>query len=369
MKSIPLSGALCLLACAWPALVEAEEKDPAKSQLKTNPTAPSVVSEVGGKTFDQWKQDLKHPDPSVRAEAIIAISQFGAATVDAVPLLLDRCLDRDASPRVKAVIALTFIEIAEKDIPKVIDTLALRVGDDTQSIVRYQAATALNLRFADHKHARNAVSGLLKGAADQAAWEIRRACVMALRRCGVDPANGPEPRVTQALVRALQDPTSRVRAEAAIGLGAMGRPGDEILLGQVLRALQGVLRDREKSVGIWAQVSLMALADKVSDSQLETLAKGLSSSDMRIRAQTTRAIGALRERGQPCVGALLTALQDKEREVILEACVSLGNVGDRGPKVVAALTELSKSKDAADEVRELAKMTLEQLTKPKDKKK
>lgn len=153
-----------------------------------------------------------------------------------------------------------------------------------------------------------------------------------------------------------------------MGLGALGRAADTVLAGQVDRALQGVVRDRDKSVGIWAQVSLMALVDKVPDKGLETLAKGLMSGDTRIRAQTTRALGALGPKAKPCIAALVQALQDKDNEVIVEALGALVNVGDKSAKVVDALATLSKNKEADEGIRSIAKTTLEQLTKPVQKK-
>ena len=59
---------------------------------------------------------------------------------------------------------------------------------------------------------------------------------------------------------------------------------------------------------------------------------------------------------------ILAALQDKDRDVTQEACVTLTKVGDNGPKVRDALTELTKNKD--DEgLREAAKWALEQIPK------
>ena len=60
-----------------------------------------------------------------------------------MPLLLDRCQDRDASPRVKAIIALRLIPVDPQDVPKVVDALARRVSptDESQAIVRYEDGT------------------------------------------------------------------------------------------------------------------------------------------------------------------------------------------------------------------------------------
>src|SRR4051812_9137286 len=87
---------LCLLGGTTPAQV----KDKGKPPGNAIETVPTLVSEVDGRTFEEWKADLQHADPSVRTEAILAIVRFGPRAAEAVPLLLKRCLDLDASPRV-----------------------------------------------------------------------------------------------------------------------------------------------------------------------------------------------------------------------------------------------------------------------------
>src|SRR5262245_10969041 len=99
----------CLLAgLAWLAAASPVSADP-------KPTAPP--SEVEGKTLNEWKAELKHPDPGNREYAIRAITLFGPASPEVVTLLLDRCLDRDMSPRVRAVQALGILELNKDDAP------------------------------------------------------------------------------------------------------------------------------------------------------------------------------------------------------------------------------------------------------------
>jgi HEAT repeat protein len=150
--------------------------------------------------------------------------------------------------------------------------------------------------------------------------------------------------------------------EAVGALGALGRSSDPLILSQQLSGLQSALKDRNKMIGIWAQVSLMALSDRITDFQLATLSKGFSSRDPHIRGQTARAVGALGDKAKSCVPALVNALHDKESMVVLEACGALVNVGDKSSRVTDALTELSTNKNTNDSVRSVAKTALEQLT-------
>ena len=114
MKPLSTLAALLLLLPSTLA-AQAPTPVPPRAGLKPLEGVASITSEIGGRTFEQWKVDLKHSDPSVRSEAILAIALFGNAATEAIPLLLDRCLDRDASPRVKAVLALTVLEIPERE--------------------------------------------------------------------------------------------------------------------------------------------------------------------------------------------------------------------------------------------------------------
>src|SRR6516162_5319642 len=99
-----------------------------------------IPREIGGKTYKEWEKDLTHPDPSVRATAISVIPGFREDAMGAIHLLVDRTRDKDASPRVKAVLALKFMGINGADRERVVKALGERIATDTQAIVRYEAA-------------------------------------------------------------------------------------------------------------------------------------------------------------------------------------------------------------------------------------
>src|SRR4051812_24020294 len=122
MRSPGPWGAGLVLGCAAPL----------QAQLTTPFSRPAAaqVSEVGGKTLSQWIADLNHQDPSVREEAIRAVTQFGSEASRAVPQLIARLRDVDASPRAKAALALSIIEVPKSDVPRVVQALAQRVQED-----------------------------------------------------------------------------------------------------------------------------------------------------------------------------------------------------------------------------------------------
>ena len=143
-------------ACAGLVLALAAASVGAADPVTTPSTiaTPPAVSEVGGKTLAQWIRDLERPDPSDREEAVRAITLFGPAASEAVPELVKRLHDSDASPRCKAVIALGFIKINDKDRPRVVEALGAAVAEDSQAMVRYAAAVSLGELGADAKGAR-----------------------------------------------------------------------------------------------------------------------------------------------------------------------------------------------------------------------
>jgi HEAT repeat protein len=306
----------------------------------------SAITEVGGKTFRQWADDLKNPDASVREEAIRALVMFRRDAQRAVPLIVDRLEDRDASPRVKAAIALGMIEIPKDEVPRVTRALGQRLLQDSQSIVRYYAATAL-VNFAED--ARYGQAGLVKGVSDPATWEIRHACVSALRTAGRDAGGGPSPDVEYALINALHDPTYRVRLEAILAIGSLGRPADRTLFARVIQALTDRIADRDPAVKIWAYVALMVI-DEVTEKSLHPVVKYLKHNDPKVRVEAARGLGAM---GNKIKGkwvaevepALLATLDDNEPTVVGNAARALLEIEELSAAGRSTLLGLLRSPD------------------------
>ncbi len=417
------------LVAALLALSAPPSPPPPPQPTRTLTSSDNVVDKVGGKTFKQWADDLKHPDASVREEAIRALVNFGADSARAAPLLVERLRDPDSSPRVKAATALGMIDLRREDIPKTAQALGQCVAQDPQAVVRYQAAVVLNRLGED---ARYALPGLCTGAADKSTWEIRQVCINTLRAAGREPGGGPNAAVERALLGALNDNAYHVRLEAVVAIGTLGRPGDRQLLLAVLRALHERATDRNHTVRLWADVALMAL-DEVTDQGLKAVAKYLKDPDARVRANAARGLGALGNKAKPATAALTEALQDEEvtvvsaagwalaqmdelsgpargalldmlknpkpdfraaaaqsfgsaginargavpgltalvldREqppyVVASACWALGEIGEPDPPAVAALKGVEERKDADESLKQVARTALEQINKLK----
>jgi HEAT repeat protein len=331
-------------------------------------SATTQVEKVGDKKLSQWIADLRNSDPSVREEAIRAITFFGPAAAEAVPALLDRLHDSDASPRAKSIVALSIIlkatKIDDAVRSKVVAALGEKMQTDNQAMVRYNAAVALSMIGKDTK---GALPGLLHGMEDQASWEIRRVAIAAIIEAGATKT-GPDPRATRALLASVEDRAAQVRLEAVLALGQMGRPDDGALLDRTLRVLKSMTADKDKTVDIWARLSLMALVDKVDDADLQFLSKCAKIGEVsRTRVQAVRALGTVGVKTKTVVPQLVDLLSDADSAVAGNACVALGGIRDPGANAEKALTDLSVNKEASEEVKKAALKALDDIKKGKGK--
>lgn len=303
----------------------------------------ATVEQVGGKTFKQWIDDLKSPDASTREEAIRALVLFGQDTPKAVPELVKRLRDPDSSPRVRACIALSMIEIRKDDLPKVVQELGIRLQEDSQAIVRYYAATTLNGFGED---ARGALAGLVKGVTDPSTWEIRHACVLALRSAGHDTNQAPYATAERALLQAIKDPTYHVRLEAIMTIGALGRPADPVLYAAVKNGLEERTNDRDLTVRIWSYASLMSLEDVASEKWLKALIKHLTDKEAKVKVNAARGLGALGTKAKAAVPALLDTLGDKDVRVVAAAAWALTQMEGLSGSSRATLLAQLKNQDS-----------------------
>lgn len=318
----------------------------------------SQTAKVQGKMLDQWIKDLKDPDPGVQVTAAQTIPFFAAADArKALPALIERLTNAtDTSMRVNVCLTLGDIGIDTPNLAKAIDVLGLRVTEDKQAIVRFHAAIALSRLGTD---ARPAIPRLVNATRDPASWEIRRAAVMGLQAAAYENG-GSDMRAINACIVALTDSSAQVRVSAATALGALGRPPSPMDLPKVVQALEKALKDKDKTVVIWAYVALLALKDEISEKNLTDLAELMKPKyEVPVRTQAAQALGTMKSRAKSRVKELMAALDDKETTVVTAAAWALGNIGSGADKAVPALEELSKRKG----VDEFVKTTAEEAVK------
>jgi HEAT repeat protein len=363
-KSSWLAAVVGVFACTVALAADSSTTSPAPS------SSPSVITEIAGKTLSEWMTELKNPDPGKRSIAIMNTILFGERAGEAVPLIIDRASDRDASCRAKAVIALKLMHVPDKYIDKVVRALAERLEKDGQGIVRYEAALAL-LRFA--KDSQSALTALLapdRGVYDTATWEIRQVCVQVLRVAGFVPGKGADPRATRALLYVLKtDTVEKVRLEATISLGAMGPPADPMMLQAVVHALDGQLAYRDKSIALWSHISLLAISDSVNEKTLQAVLKLLKPEQkFEVRMEVLHALSALGKKAKGAIKEVIDCVDDKEPAMVASACITLAAIDDdKTAPVRAALIKVSQRTDKKDrEVVWYACMALSEMGKTED---
>ena len=364
------TAAAAILALALPAHSLSAEK------AKSEPTQSSSSSKydwpdtVAGKTLEQWIKELKHADPSVRENAVRTLHLFGPRASKAIPDIIHMTgSDYDVSLRVNGCIALMTLEIDKKDEAAAVQALVKQLTDNPQAVVRLHAAMALG-RFKEG--AKAAIPGLIAATRDRGSWEIRKAAVGSLARVSKDKVTGPDPRATAALLDALKDYGAKVRLEAVMALGSMGKPASEMTRQTVMRALQNELRDRDPTIGVWCYVGMMAL-DRMADTYLAEIIKFLKKGDVPTRTHAARALGMVgpevkkqmpRKKVDELVTALVSALKDPEASVAEMAAWSLGESAqsfDPGDEATSVLTELTKNEKLDGSVKVMAFAALESI--------
>ena len=344
-KSLGAAAALTLLLSS----VRLIAADPAPGTSPT--TTPPLITMVGDKKLEDWIKDLRHTDPSVREEAIRAIVLFPNAgeAAAAVNGLIDRLHDTDASPRIKAVLALGMIKLDEKDRAKVVDALGARMLEENQAPIRFDIVMTLG---AMGKDARGALAALLHGVEDQYSFEIRKISISVLANIGQTPEQGPDPRVTRALLNALSDRAAQVRLQAVMGLAQLGKPADPVLLVQEVKSVRAMTIDKDKTVVIWAHLSMMAL-DKIDDEGIAYLTKCARPGEPeRLRVQAIGALGMVGTKEKKVVPTLIELLSEKDApNIAASACQALGRIGDPGDKAEKALAAVIHDKDMEDPIR------------------
>lgn len=317
-------------------------------QQAPKPKEISSGTVIGGKTLQDWIQDLKDRDPSIRENGLATLKLYGAVAREAVPLILKLFRDTDASVRVNAVIALGLIGMDEPHFKDGVAAL-VRALSDKELIVRYHAAMSLGRLGPD---ARDAIPNLIPlvrsdSYASGGCWEVRKAAVFALGSISMDRDNGPDPRATAALVSAFNDISSQVRLEAVIALIVLGPSAtgrDKLLIQQGLLGL--TKKERNKHVLIWAHVGLMRM-DGVDEGNLQAISKHLKATEATVRSHVGRALGTIGPEAKSRVPELIDAIQhedDPQALIWLVWGLARVHTGDPAPRAIKALEELQKHK-------------------------
>jgi HEAT repeat protein len=338
---------------------------------ETKPTTSTGPTEHNGKTLKQWVEEInrtKTPDPGLRQRAIQAVTIFDPeqASKEASAALIESVADPDTSIRVNALMALTMIGVHKDQVRQALPALVRRLKEDTQGIVRLNAALALaEMELA----ARDAIPALIDQSKDLTSYEIRKACVIALARIGqADEKTPPDMRAITALGQKLTgglgtyaDTSAEVRLTAVWALGQMGVPADPRDKAVLVNALKSALRDPQKIIQIWARVSLIHI-DGINDDYLKDIVVHLRGSDATCKVEAIKALGAVGPKAaRVCLTDLMELLNEKDQGLMAGAAMALGSWGDTADKALPMLQKLHDAKDTDERAKPILKDAIEKI--------
>lgn len=369
-----------------------DDNRPAKDDNRVSDSSRGMIQSdtvVGGKTLHEHIKALSDPDPSVRNHALRCIPYYGEAAGVAVPDVVRRLKDVDASCHVSAIMALKIMYVPTTQREAVVKGLGRTLVDsvNSQQIHKYEAMKAMGRFGALKDEERTAVMDVVPSLSSPN-YEVREAAIDAILVAGPDPKNGPDSRVTDALIAhadSYREHAISVRWKAIMALGALGRPQDRN--GNKLAQVYNVLKSRgnwnspNKIIRMWSHVSVMALEDKVYEKELEGIAKLLKDQKPDIRVQAATALGALRDKSRAYVGDVCELIE-REKDPMLTPTIifALSRMNNNGARVMKTLIGVAELDDtnfaesmvaACSALKELApndpqvRQTLEKVSKYK----
>jgi len=343
---------------------------------------------------------LSDPDDEIVAAAVLALGKAGDASD--IPLVTKIAIDteRGAPEREHATMALGLLA-ADTPEDATVARNALRsiaADEDNSDRLRALALYALGLRQDE-----GAVPFLADCArAGSRSWDVPAAALSALGLSGCEAARNELERVLAqakgprqtmrrvyaahglaklgdaaalpALLSVLKDDEADVRRAAALAIGEVAPPADP----DSVRALQRVMdKDRDRATRAMAAVALGLLG---GDEAVSTLKKSYSRDDAMLRPYAAVALGVIARRsgrptivtpllrdlkrgtrqellGATCVAVGLAGLDDAKPllraivseggnpQVVAQAAVSLGLIGDRGEGRALLRTLLAEAHD------------------------
>ncbi len=342
-----------VLLCLILGFITASE---AQSTAQSDTSKKSDGPKIPIKSLKSWIVDLKSPDASVRDYALVAIPNYGSSTSEAVPAVIGSCLDPDAGCRVKAILALSVLEILDKDVQRTVDALARRAQEDPQAQVRFLAISALQ-RF-DPIDGKKTISALVEASKYANSYEVRKSAILALVKFGMDKNLGPDVKAVSAALNALKDPAVPVRYAAITSIALLGKPNNQIVSAAVDKALMDLSTGNDKIFAIWAKVGLANQDVLTVSYQMEFISRMLKQGDNGVKLEALYAVSVMGVQAKVLVGELIDVLEDKEPLIVFNACISLASIGVDARKAVEPLTKLAAAKETIEPVKNAANVAL-----------
>lgn len=352
-------------------------------------TSPAPSQEVLGKGKAEWITILKsEPKPELRKAAVIALGIIGPTQKDVLPEL-NKALVEDKDEFVRLQVVAILATAKANEVRDVLETLVNTLKHDKSAAVRAQTASLIGKLGEFAKPALGSLEVALKdespsvraavvnslgqlGAEAKALVEkliplfrdadanVRFATAYAVVRMGANPLS-VVPYLTQ-LIEA--DPSIDVRREAIKSVGLIGAPAAKIAVPALVKALR---TDKEDEIRRQAAIALGRMGSDLSTAMKEILASFREDKDKTVRLYLIRSIsGALGRGMKEHVKDLADCLQkESDGNVRLAIVQEFGALGVDALDALPALRQAES--DVVLQVREAARQSIDQITKPAKK--
>ncbi|MGL6076006.1 MAG: HEAT repeat domain-containing protein [Fimbriiglobus sp.] len=357
-------------------------------------TPPSIVPkdprkiewprEINGKTIDQYLNEFKSSDPTVRQYAVAAIPGFGpmAARKYAVKPLLTLIADTDPGIRANAILTLGTIGVDNPtDATEVINKLAAQLGNTMRgSPGRLHIVRTLGTFGTD---AYTAIPKILE-TTDDPSWETRSAIADALGKIGSPVYEQKQtivnnvPRTEQVLKREasksamsrlsvtyLRDVSASVRMEACQALIALGPPHSADPAQYLTNAkpfidsiVSRLGAEKDDTVKIWLNLLYMMYDERAFDATMKLLINEVKGPDLGRKVHAMNALAILGPASRPALGAISDCMHHDEPTVKMTAINSILAMGDEAKAAIPDFERLmneTKDKELKEYVGEILK--------------
>jgi HEAT repeat protein len=348
-------------------------KDEKSDSMKKAPE----ITEVGGKSLDQWIKETSAKDPSKRENAMRMILNFGPEKAQqAVPAIIAQLKKHspstpiDLSARVSGALALGMIlSGVEKPDPKnVKDAVAVlrQFCEDPQVIVRTRAAQALGVLARVAPEAHDALKEVIKVAQDKDTYEARQAGIQTLTVLALMDKDPPTPTVLAVYYKALKDNSMQVRTAAVQGLAVFPfKEGDPSHLA-IVRNLEDTAKDDvEGSVRIYAHLAVMYQQKKVSTEHLNPIVEMLKHADPSVRAQAAQTITSIGPQAKSATPTLIATLYDPDPNVVVACMIALVQL--QAESAVPVLDKIAADPSKDETIKFTAKSAVQEIKSSKEK--
>jgi HEAT repeat protein len=361
---------LCVVAAGFIWFVIGAGNAPGQKKDKEKPPEKkTTITEIGGKSIQQWIKEIPSKDRSKGENAIRTVLMFHPdQAYEAVPVIMAELKRKDIildiSIRVNAVIALGVIlgGTNEPDTKVIHDavTLLIRFLDDGQAIVKYRAAQAL-ARLGNE--AKPALPKLIALSRDTSTWENRQAATAAIGLIARHEKQVPSDDVFNALLKRLGDSSSQVRLAAIQSLTWVGSPGNAKQQARLVKDLEkNTSNDKDPTVRIWVHMAIMSIERKIQKKHLNEIIKFLNpKTELPARIQVCQSLATIGPdaANKETVQVLCDALKDPEPSVVYWSMFALARFGKHAQAAVKCLQPIVDDPNQLDAVKATAQQTID----------